>query len=297
MSAESVILAAAPYAVGRAAGWTDFTACLAAYAEEAAGAGARALVLPEYAALDLAVELPEPVRADLGATCSALQARLPDYRAFHAEVARARGLWVVAGSFPVATGVGGYFNRALVYDPAGREDFQDKILLTRYERLSGVFRGGSRLRVFTADFGAFGVNVCYDSEFPLLARAQAEAGASLLLVPSCTDTPQGASRVRIGCQARALENQIAVLQVPLLGEAPWSPCIDVNVGCAALYGPPDVGMPANGILVEGGWNDDRLRVVEAPLRRIGALRRHGHVANFSDWPGQAGMPVDVVGPS
>ena len=294
MSANGLRIAAAPYAVGRAQGWDDFAARVHGYAARAANEGARILVLPEYAALDLGVNQPDAVRGDLAASCGALQAVLPDYRAFHSELARTRGLWVVAGTFPVALDSGGYANRAYIYSPGGIEHVQDKLLLTRYERMSGVFRAGSGLRVFEADFGRFGVNVCYDSEFPLLARAQAEAGATLLLVPSCTDTPQGASRVRIGCQARALENQVAVLQVPLLGEAPWSPCVDVNVGAAALYGPPDVGMPANGILAEGGWNDDGLLVVEVPLQRIQSLRRHGHVANYADWPAQAGQSIELI---
>jgi predicted amidohydrolase len=294
-SLESVRVAAAPYAVGRNAGWEDHADRLRAAAAEAAARGARLLVFPEYAPLDLAADFPPEIQADLGATCAALQAHAPALRALHTELASRLGLWIVAGSFPHPVDGGGFLNRALVYAPDGTEGHQDKLILTRFERASGVFRPGRGLKVFAAAFGRFSVNVCYDSEFPLLARAQAEAGAVLLVVPSCTDTPQGASRVRIGCRARALENQIAVLQCPLLGEAAWSPCIDVNVGSAALFGPPDVGLPAHGVLAESTWNDSALFVAEVPLRRISALRRHGHVANPADWPEQLGQPVNVHG--
>src|SRR3546814_12399027 len=57
------------------------------------------------------------------------------------------------------------------------------------------------------------------SEFPLPVRAQREAGARLLLVPSCTDTQAGATRVRGGCMARALENRLFVAQAVKIGGA------------------------------------------------------------------------------
>jgi hypothetical protein len=55
-----------------------------------------------------------------------------------------------------------------------------------------------------------GIAVCYDIQFPLPVRAQCEAGARVLLVPSCTDTDADANRVRVGCLARALENRCFV---------------------------------------------------------------------------------------
>lgn len=295
MTDTTVTLAAAPYSVGKITTWDEFAGRIAAYAEEAEAAGAKLLVFPEYAPLDLARLFEAPVQADLGATFAALQDLLEPFRKLHAELARLHNLWIVAGSFPVREGADPlYLNRAFVYRPDGTEEFQDKILLTRFERAGGLMRGGAGLKVFAAEFGDFGVCICYDSEFPLLARAQAEAGAVLLAVPSCTDTGQGHHRVQTGCQARALENQIAVLHCPLLGDAPWSPAIDVNVGAPALYVPPDAGMPENGIVSRGQWNKARLLVVQAPLRRVQSLRRHGHVDNFADWKHQAGIAAARV---
>ena len=49
--------------------------------------------------------------------------------------------------------------------------------------------------------------ICYDSEFPELARHLADQGAMILFVPFCTDTSNGYYRVRHCAQARAIELQ------------------------------------------------------------------------------------------
>lgn len=107
---------------------------------------------------------------------------------------------------------------------------------------------GDGLKVFDTQLGRLGILICYDNEFPMLARRLAEGGADLILAPSCTDTEAGYHRVRIGAQARALENQIAVLQSPTVGLAAWSQALDENIGRAGLFVPPDHGMPKDGVV-------------------------------------------------
>ena len=124
----------------------------------------------------------------------------------------------------------------------------------------------------------------YDSEFPLLARKQVEAGCILILVPSCTDTVAGFNRVKIGCQARALENQCYVVQASLVGNAPWSEAVDVNVGAAAIYTPVDRGFPDNGILSEGIFNEVQWVFAEISPSACATVREQGQVFNHRDWP-------------
>jgi predicted amidohydrolase len=88
----------------------------------------------------------------------------------------------------------------------------------------------------------------------MLARKQVEAGANLILVPSCTHTLAGYHRVKIGCQARALENQCYVVQSPIVGIASWSEAVDVSIVAAAIYTPVDREFPDNGILAIGELN-------------------------------------------
>ncbi|SOC95063.1 Carbon-nitrogen hydrolase, partial [Rhizobium sp. AN5] len=131
--------------------------------------------------------------------------------------------------------------------------------------------------------------ICYDNEFPMLGRKLAELGVELVLAPSCTDTLAGAYRVRIGAQARALENQYAVLSSPTAGEAPWSPAVDENRGRAALYVPSDYGMPASGIVAESqsdAVTHSTLLIADIDLAAVAKLRTEGQVATRRDWPEQ-----------
>ncbi len=274
------------YPVGEPATRADFQAKVRAIASEAAAREAKFWVLPEYFSMELAALHPAEVRGSLSKQLSAVQESLPQFRKLFSALAREHAATIVAGSYPVAVRSGEYRNRSYVYFPDGSEDFQDKLIMTRFEKELWKISAGDDLRVFDAPGFKFGVNICYDSEFPLLARRQAEGGAQLLAVPSCTDTRAGDNRVRIGCRARALENQFYVLRSPTVGLAPWSPAIDENTGCAAVYSPVDRDFPDDGIVASGideapGWVFATL-----DLARIDWIRRRGQVLNFADWPKQ-----------
>lgn len=95
--------------------------------------------------------------------------------------------------------------------------------------------------------------------------------------------------MRIGAQARALENQYAVLSSPTAGEAPWSPAVDENRGRAALYVPSDYGMPASGIVAESesdAVTQSTLLIADIDLAAVARLRTEGQVATRRDWPEQ-----------
>lgn len=44
-------------------------------------------------------------------------------------------------------------------------------------------QGGDQLKVFDTDFGKIGILICYDSEFPELARLLSEEDMQILFVP------------------------------------------------------------------------------------------------------------------
>jgi len=282
----SVRIAVAQYRIGEPPAFAAFLDRVATQVEAAVRGGARVVVLPEYLALEAAAALPPPLRGDFAASLHALQPLRADYEALAAALARRHAIHLVAGTFLVAVGEGRYRNRALLATPDGRLRFQDKLTLTGFERAAGVIEAGDTLKVFDTDFGRIAIEVCYDSEFPLYARAQCEAGARLLLVPSCTDTDAGANRVRIGCQARALENQVHVACAVTAGEAPWSPALDVNRGRAAVYTPVDRGFPSDGIAAIHDGDGDWV-FADVDLDALEATRAQGQVANAADWPSQA----------
>ncbi|TYT25445.1 carbon-nitrogen hydrolase family protein [Luteimonas viscosa] len=279
-------LAAARYPIGRPASFAAFAELQRRLLGDVAERGVRIALLPEYLSLELAATFDDAVAADLHASLAAIQRHREDWLRLYSGIVRDTGLLVVAGTFLLDAGGGRYRNRCDLFLPNGGHAWQDKLQLTGFEKHVGSIEGGDALKVFEFEGLRLGVAVCYDAEFPLPVRAQREAGARLLLVPSCTDTDAGATRVRVGCLARALENRCFVAQSVTSGEAPWSPALDVNTGEAAVYAPMDVGLPADGVLAQtcgaGEW-----AIAEVDVAALEDSRAGAQVANDRDWPGQS----------
>ena len=278
-------VAVAKYPIQAPADFAAFAERQAAVLGAAAAQGARVAVLPEYLSLELAATFDAGTRADLHASLAAIQRYREDWLALYARLAASLDMYIVAGTFLLAQGNGRYRNRCDVFAPQGAHLWQDKLQLTGFEKGLGVIEGGDALKVFDLDVVRTGVAVCYDSEFPLPVRAQAEAGARLLLVPSCTDTDAGATRVRVGCLARALENRLFVAQSVTAGEAPWSPALDINTGEAAVFAPMDRGFPADGVVAQTA-GDQAWAIADLDLDALDRSRADAQVANDRDWMGQ-----------
>ncbi|RJK97271.1 amidohydrolase [Paracoccus aestuarii] len=249
------------------------------------GAGADLLVFPEYGAMELASLGGRAVAGDLKAGLHEVARHAPAVRALHAELAARHGCHILGASGPVFEGARPV-NRAVLYGPGGVIGHQDKQIMTRFEREEWDVTGAPGLRIFDTDLGRMGVLICYDSEFPLLGRALAEAGAQILLVPSCTDTVAGFHRVRIGAMARALESQCVVVHAPTVGACDWLPALDENRGRAAIYGPPDGFWPETGIIAQGAMDEPGWLRAEVDLGRVTLSRREGAVLPFAHWPEQ-----------
>ncbi len=284
--ATRFVLAAAQYPVSAPRDWHEVEQQLSQWCAEAAAHEAKLLLFPEYASMSLAALFAAEVQADLHAQIHAMQALRERYVDLHRALARQHHAYIVAGSFPWQLTDGSFRNRAWLCAPDGRADFQDKRVMTRFEREQWHIAGGDALKVFDTALGCLAIDICYDIEFPLLARAQAEAGAKLILSPSCTDTLGGYHRVRVGAQARALENQCYTVQAPLVGEAPWSPAIDINVGAAGVFGPPDRAFPDDGVVALGTLNSAQWIYAEIDTARVHAVRTQGQVFNHRHWSDQ-----------
>ena len=281
-------IAAAAYPLDFLADFAAYAAKVTAWVEEAAGQGADLLVFPEYGAMELASLGGAAVAADLERALHEVASHRAAVDALHLRLAAAHGVHILGGSGPVFLAPGARpVNRATLYGPGGIVGHQDKQIMTRFEREIWFVEPGEGLPVFDTALGRIGVLICYDSEFPLLARRMVEAGAEILLVPSCTDSLAGFTRVRVGAMARALENQCVTVQAPTVGLAAWCPAVDENVGRAAVYGPPDRGFPPTGILAETELNAPGWAVAEVDLAAIHAVRRDGGVLNHLHWDEQA----------
>jgi predicted amidohydrolase len=255
---------------------------------EAADHGARLLLMPEYAPLECAGGDAPDLTAELAAAVAMAPACVEAAR----EVAYRHRVWLLPGTLPFRHG-GDLVNRAPLISPKGRVVFQDKHVPTRFEAELWGVTAGAPPAVFETALGRIGVAVCFDAEFPGLVRAQVEAGAWLVLVPSCTDTLHGFSRVRIAAAARAMENQCFVCVAPTVGDSPWCGTLDSNRGYAVAFGPVDRGFPEDGVLARGGLDQPGWVYADLDPARLAAVRRDGAVRNHLSWP-PAPPPSRVV---
>ncbi|MGL3608200.1 carbon-nitrogen hydrolase family protein [Rhizobium sp. G187] len=289
----AITLAACQYKIELIESWEAYVLHLTGLVREAVDRGAKLLLLPEYAGLVLAGQLDQDTRSDLHGSIAGIQPLIPAWVELCEELARTHAIVFQPGSAPVLDPDGLYRNRAFLFGPDGLIGHQDKIIMTRFEREQwGIAGAVDGLKAFDTPLGKLGILICYDNEFPMLAHTLAEQGVDLILAPSCTDTLAGAYRVRIGAQARALENQIAVLASPTAGTAPWSPAMDENRGRAALYVPPDYGMPPTGIFAESDSDsveESHWLITEIDMTGVARLRTEGQVATRRDWPEQFGV--------
>jgi predicted amidohydrolase len=280
-------IAAAQYPLSQFATLGAYQDKLADWVERAAADGADLIVFPEYGAMEYAAAAGAATASDLAASLEAVSAALPHMDATHLDLSRRRNVHILAASGPCRRADGRYVNRARLFTPSGGIGVQDKMIMTPFEVTWGVAPGNT-LRVFETQIGRIGIAICYDSEFPLLVRAQAEAGADLILIPSCTEFVSGFHRVRTAALARALENGCITVQSPTVGEARWSPAVDLNAGAAGIFAPSEKGLSDTGVIAEGQLGEPAFVTATVDLARLAEVRSRGEMRNSLDWSRQPG---------
>ena len=275
-------IAAACYPIDWIGGYFGLVEKYDAWVAQAADEGAELLVFPEYAAMELACFAGKAVAADLTGSMAAVSEMLPAYWDMCAELARRHGVYLLTGSGPCRAG-GVWVNRAMFFGPDGGRQKHDKQIATPWERALMGIAPGAPLTLMETALGRVGVLICYDAEFPLLARALVDAGAEVLLVPSQTEAASGYNRVRIGAMARALEGQCVTVQAVTQGQAPWNPVVDENAGAAGIYAPPDHGLPATGVIAQGGMNQPGWTIGTVDLTQLHRAREAGEVRIRTHW--------------
>ena len=290
-----VRIAAAQYPIERFAALPEYRDKIARWVRQAAEAGAELLVFPEYGAMEYA-GVAGGDASDLAQSLAVVSDAISVLDEAHADLARQHGVHILASSGPVRRD-GGFANAARLFAPSGRHGVQEKLIMTPFEKTWGISAGRVN-RVFETTLGRIGVAICYDSEFPLLVRAQVDAGAMLVLVPSCTDMISGYHRVRSAAISRALENGIATVQSPTVGTAAWSPAVDVNRGAAGIFVPAEQGLSDDGVVVSGVIDQPGWVYGEVDIGRLRQVRVSGEMRNYHDWALQPGAmalpPVEVV---
>lgn len=208
---------------------------------------------------------------------SAFTPRFVNLMRRHAEK---HGYHLVAGSHPTLRG-DRLYNTAYLFNPAGQVLEQDKLHRTRWEKDHWDTTPGEALSLFETAHGKVAILVCYDVEFPELARQVCEAGADILFVPSCTDDRQGYLRVRYCCHARAIENQVYVAMTSTVGNL-RIPGLRMHYGQAAILAPSDFPFARDGIAAEGIPNAEQIVVADVDLGLLGHNRINGTTIPLHD---------------
>lgn len=232
------------------------------------------ILFPEYAGLELLSIFEDPLKDSY----TKLQSIYPKYQELFIKLAQKHQVNICAGT-TVVLEESKRFNRAHFFTKEGRLFTQDKCMSTQFEIEKEISKG-TTFQVFQVDGVSVAIVICYDMEFPMIARSLAEKGAQLLLCPSYTDDWQGYYRVHVASRARALENQFFVATSVLHGEFDW---VDEKAcGYSGIYVPSDGDFPDSGILAQE--EGDSEAVIDTNL--VDFVREKGTVKLFKHWPEQ-----------
>jgi predicted amidohydrolase/ribosomal protein S18 acetylase RimI-like enzyme len=188
---------------------------------------------------------------------------------------------IITGSMPVIKNKK-LLNVAYLCRRDGTWEEYFKIQPTPDEKSAWGMSGGSKLEVMETDCGKIGILICYDVEFPELARLYAEQGAQILFVPFLTDTQNGYNRVRLCAQARAVENECYVAIAGCVGNLPKVHNMDIQYAQSAIFTPSDFAFPTNAIKSEATPNAEMMVIGDVDLELLKDLHEFGSVQNMKD---------------
>ncbi len=208
------------------------------------------------------------------------------------------GLYIIGGSHPVKRGEYIY-NVAHLFSPAGDVYTQDKLHVTPNERDEYGIRPGEEIRIFVTPYGRIGILVCYDVEFPELARLMTLYGIEVLFVPFSTDEKKAYLRVRYTAQARAVENIIYVALSGNVGNLPQVENFLINYGQAVICTPSDFHFPTDALAAAADLNTETVVIADLDLGALEQAREFGSVRPLRDrrtdlyWI-ESSVPIRVI---
>ncbi len=188
------------------------------------------------------------------------------------ELARKLGIYVHVGSLAIKVGQERAANRAFLVDPRGE-------IVARYDKIhmfdvdlsggesyreSRTYRPGELAVLADLPWGRLGVTICYDLRFPALYRALAEAGATMLAIPSAFTKQTGDAHWHVLIRARAIENGCFVLAAAQGGK---------HENGRETFGHSLIVDPWGYILVEGGAEPGMV-MAEIDISEVAKARAH-----------------------
>ncbi|GGK48513.1 bifunctional GNAT family N-acetyltransferase/carbon-nitrogen hydrolase family protein [Salinarimonas ramus] len=189
---------------------------------------------------------------------------------------------IIGGSHPTRDEDGDIINVCYVCLRDGSIHARPKIHPTPNERYWWSIVGADEASTVMTDCGPIGIMICYDSEFPELARHLVDQGAQILFVPFCTDERKSYLRVRYCCQARAVENQVYVALAGNVGNLPNVENMDIQYAQSCILTPCDFPFDRDGIAADTTPNSEMVAIADLNLDTLRQARANGTVQNLRD---------------
>jgi predicted amidohydrolase/GNAT superfamily N-acetyltransferase len=202
-----------------------------------------------------------------------------EIRTAFANMAITYNINIIAGSMPELKG-DNLYNVSFLCRRDGTWDCQYKMHTTPDEAQYWGLKGGDGIKIFNTDIGKIGILICFDVEFPELARYLVDKGMTILFVPYLTDTKNAYLRVRRCAQARAIENECYVAISGSVGNLPKVENMDIQYSQSAIFTPSDFAFPHDAIAAEATPNTEMTLMVDLDLDLIKELRQQGSVRNL-----------------
>ena len=277
---ESVRIATCQLQARAVTGFDDFMRTIEYFVDVAADYEADFIVFPEMFTLML-LSAEENELSPLEAI-ERLSDYTPKIRERLSELALSFNINIIGGSHPTRLDDGDIHNVAYVCLRDGSIHAQEKIHPTPNEAYWWNIKGGDSIDAIPTDCGPIGVLICYDSEFPELARRLVDEGARIIFVPFCTDSRQGYMRVRYCAQARAIENQCFTVLSGNVGNLPNVANMDIQYAQSCILTPCDFPFARDGIAAEASENVETLTISDVNLADLQWARAEGTVQNLAD---------------
>ncbi|HLG02634.1 MAG TPA: bifunctional GNAT family N-acetyltransferase/carbon-nitrogen hydrolase family protein [Bacteroidia bacterium] len=258
--------------------WEEFARQCEYFVDVASDYRCDVLLFPEMFTMQLLSFLPNK---STGNAIRLLHQFTPQYEELFTRLAIKYNINIIAGThFTIEEE--DLYNVSYLFRRNGTVGKQYKLHITPHEKKWWGVKPGNKMEVFDTDIGRIAIIICYDIEFPEVARIAVKKGAQILFVPFNTDERRGYLRVRYCSQARAIENQVYVVIAGCVGNLPEVDNIDIQYAQSAIFTPSDVEFHREGIATEAPANTETLIFQDLDLNLLDRNRQYGSVQPLND---------------
>lgn len=189
---------------------------------------------------------------------------------------------IIGGTHLTVEDDGNLYNISWFFRRDGSYEKQYKMQITPHERKWWGVKEGKKVEVFDTDCGKIAINICYDIEFPEIARIATSKGAEIIFVPFNTDERRAYNRVRYCAQARAIENQVYVVLSGCVGNLPQVDNLDIQYAQSAILTPSDVEFHRDGIAAIAEPGDETMIYQDLDMNLLKKNRLNGNAQTWND---------------